>query len=41
MQGIPNDGFWRIFTQLIYETIDTEDDKPEEIVMKMKAHIVW
>jgi len=41
MQGIPNEDFWRIVTQLIYDTMDTQANKPEEIVMKMKAHIVW
>jgi len=38
MQGIPKDDDWRFFTQLMYNKIDTLADKPEEIVMKMKAH---
>jgi len=38
MQGIPKDKDWRFFTQLMYDKIDTLADKPEEIVMKMKAH---
>jgi hypothetical protein len=38
MQGIPKDNDWRFFTQLMYDKIDTLADKPEEIVMKMKAH---
>jgi len=40
MQGIPKDDDWRFFTQLMYDKIDTLADKPEEIVMKMKAHEV-
>jgi hypothetical protein len=38
MQGIPNDDDWRFFTQLMYDKIDTLADKPEEVIMKMKAH---
>jgi hypothetical protein len=38
MQGIPKDDDWRVFTQLMYDKIDTLADKPEEIVTKMKAH---
>jgi hypothetical protein len=38
MQGIPKDDDWRFFTQLMYDKIDTLADKPEEIVMKIKAH---
>ena len=38
MQGIPKDDDWRFFTQLMYDKIDTLADKPEEIVMNLKAH---
>jgi len=38
MQGIPKDDDWRVFTQLMYDKIDTLADKPEEIVTKTKAH---
>jgi hypothetical protein len=38
MQGIPKDDDWRVFTQLMYDKIDTLAYKPEEIVTKMKAH---
>jgi len=38
MQGIPKDDDWRFFTQLMYDKIDTLADKPDEVIMKMKAH---
>jgi hypothetical protein len=38
MTGVPNDDIWRLFTQLIYNRIDKLADKPEEVIMKMKAH---
>jgi len=38
MQGIPKDDDWRFFTQLMYDKIDTLADKPEEVIVKMKAH---
>jgi len=38
MKGVLKDDDWRFFTQLMYDKIDTLADKPEEIVMKMKAH---
>jgi len=38
MQSIPKDDDWRVFTQLMYDKIDTLADKLEEIVTKMKAH---
>jgi hypothetical protein len=37
MQGLPKDDDWRVFTQLMYNKINTLADKPEEIVTKMKA----
>jgi len=37
MQGIPKDDDWRFFTQLMYDKIDTLADKPEEVIVKMKA----
>jgi hypothetical protein len=40
MKGVPKDDDWRIFTQLMYDKIDTLADKLEEIVTKMKAHEV-
>jgi len=38
MQGIPKDDDWRVFTQLMYDKIDTMANNPEEIVTKMKPH---
>jgi len=38
MKGIPKDDDWRFFTKLMYDKIDTLADKPEEVIMKMKAH---
>jgi len=38
MQGIGKDDDWRVFTELIYDQIDTLANKLEEIVTKMKAH---
>jgi hypothetical protein len=38
MKGIPKDDDWRFFTQLMYDKIDTLADKPEEVIVKMKAH---
>ena len=38
MKGVPKDDDWRVFTQLMYNKIDTLADKPEEVVVKMKAH---
>jgi len=38
MKGIPKDEDWRVFTQLMYDKIDTLADKLEEVIMKMKAH---
>jgi hypothetical protein len=38
MQGIPKDNDPRIFTQLMYDKINTLADKLEEIVTKMMAH---
>jgi hypothetical protein len=38
MQGIPKDDDGRVFTQLMYDKIDTLADKPEQIVTKMTAH---
>jgi hypothetical protein len=37
MNGVPKDDDWRLFSQLIYDKIDTVADKPEEIVRMMKA----
>jgi hypothetical protein len=37
MKGVSMDEHWRGFTQLMYDTIDTLTNKPEEIVTKMKA----
>jgi hypothetical protein len=41
MQGIPKDNYWRFFTKLIYHKIDTQSEKPEEIVTKKRAHEEW
>ena len=41
LKGVPKDDDWRFFTKLMYYEIDTLADKPEEIVMKMKAHNAW
>ena len=38
MQGIPKDNYWRFYTQLMYDKINTLADKPDEIVTKIKAH---
>jgi hypothetical protein len=38
MQGIAKDDDWRVFTQLMYDKINTLADKPEEIVTKITAH---
>jgi len=38
MQGTPEDDGGRLFSQLIYDKIDTLADKPEEVIMKMNAH---
>jgi len=38
IKGIPKDEDWRVFTQLMYDKINTLADKPEEVIMKMKAH---
>jgi hypothetical protein len=38
MQDIPKDNDWRVFTQLMYDKIDTLADKREEVITKMKAH---
>jgi len=38
MKGVPKDDDWRFFTQLMYDKIDTLADKPEEVIVKMKAH---
>jgi hypothetical protein len=38
MKGVLQDDDWRLFTQLMYDKIDTLADKPEEIVTKMIAH---
>jgi hypothetical protein len=38
MQRIPKDDDWRVFTQLMYNKIDTMADKLEPIIPKMKAH---
>jgi len=40
MQGILKDDDWRVFSQLMYDQIDTLADKLEEIVMKMRPHKV-
>jgi len=38
MKGVPKDDDWRFFTQLMYDKIDTLADKPEEVIVKMKAY---
>jgi len=38
MKNVPKNDYWRFFTQLMYDKIDTLADKPEEIVTKLKAH---
>ena len=38
MKGVPKDEDWRLFTQLMYDKIDTLAETPEEVVIKMKAH---
>jgi len=38
MKGVLKDDDWRFFTQLIYNKIDTLANKPEEVIVKMKAH---
>jgi hypothetical protein len=40
MKGIPKDADWWVFTQLMYDKIDTLADKPEEVIRKMKSHEV-
>jgi len=41
MKGVLKDDDWRFFTQLMYDKINTLPNKPEKIVIKMKAHEVW
>jgi len=38
MKGIPKDDGWPLFTQLMYDMIDTLADKPEEVIMKRTAY---
>jgi len=38
MKGVPKDDDLRVFTQLMYDKIDTLADKPEVVIVKMKAH---
>jgi hypothetical protein len=38
MQGIPKDDDWKFFTQLMYDTINTLADNPEQIVRTLRAH---
>jgi len=38
IKGVPKDDYCRFFTQLMYDKIDTLADKPEEVIVKMKAH---
>jgi len=38
MKGIPKDDARRIFTQLMYDKIDSLANKPEEVIVKMTAH---
>jgi hypothetical protein len=38
MQGIPKDNDWRVFTQLMYDKINTLDDTVGKIFTRMKAH---
>ena len=37
MKGVPKDDDWRCFTHLMYNMIDTQADKPEEVVVKMRS----
>jgi len=37
MKGIPKDDDWRVFTQLMYNKIDTLADKPEQFIEKMNV----
>jgi hypothetical protein len=38
IKGVPKDGDWGFFIQLMYDTIGTLADKPEETVTNMDAH---
>jgi hypothetical protein len=38
MQCVPKDDDWWFFTQLMYDKINSLPDKPEEVIIKMKAH---
>jgi len=38
MKCVPKDDYWRFFTQLMYDTIDTLADDPEEVIVKVKAY---
>jgi hypothetical protein len=37
-KGIPKDDDWRVFTQLMYDKIDTLANKQEENGTKMRAY---
>jgi hypothetical protein len=37
MKGVLMDDDWMFFTMLMYNKIDTLADKPEEVIVKMKA----
>jgi hypothetical protein len=41
MQVVPKDDDWTFFTHLMYDKIDTLADKPEEDIVKLKAHEGW
>jgi hypothetical protein len=41
MQVVPKDDDWTFFTHLMYDKIDTLADKPEEDIVKLKAHAGW
>jgi hypothetical protein len=38
MKGIPKDDDWRVFTQLMYDKIDTLANKQEENGTKMRTY---
>ena len=38
MKGVLKDGDWRFFTLWMYDRIDTLAGKPEEVILRMKAH---